>query len=111
MGDTSRHNRATSAVDRVADASPQFFEIGDLLLRAAETLDAKRLDPNCVPSNLAAEIEFSTAQFVERFNLKGLADCSREGPFGGARHPTDRVRNADNAHPVPDPDVAARDVS
>lgn len=82
-----------------------------LLLWASKAFDAKGLNPNRVPSDFTAEIEFSAALSVERLNLKGLADGSCKGPLGGARHPTDRVRHAHNAHPVPDPDVAARDVS
>ena len=77
----------------------------------AKALDAKGLDPNRVPSNLAAEIEFGIAQFVERFDLKGFADRTREGLLGGAGHSTDRVRHAHNAHPVPNSDVTARDVN
>jgi hypothetical protein len=81
-----------------------------LLSGAAKTPHTKRLNPDRVRSDFAAQIEFRAARFVERFDLEGLADGTRESPLAGARHPRGRVGHADHANPIADLHVTPGDV-
>jgi hypothetical protein len=82
-----------------------------VLSRPPNPLHAEGLNPNRIESNLAAEIELSAAQLVERLNLERLIDGPGERSFRRARHPRDRVRHAYDAYPVPDLNVESCDVS
>lgn len=82
-----------------------------VLPRATDAPHAKWLNPNRVESNLASEIEFGAARLVEGFNLEGPSNCAGERPFARARHARDRVRHANDAHPVSNLNVTANDVS
>lgn len=80
LGDTPRHSRATSAVDRVSGESSGCGETGDFVLLGGESGGRQQAQSKSCPIQPSRrEVQHSPVR--RTLHLKGLADCSRERPL------------------------------